>query len=96
MSDILFEIKKENLETGLRGYPVGYCTTSTVDPAKGLFYSGHHIAELAFKEPEAVIYLLYHGKEGSSAEVHAFSEDLMRRSICKPETLEHIARLPQF
>ena len=32
MSEVLFEIKKENLETGLRGYPVGYCTTSTVDP----------------------------------------------------------------
>ena len=37
MSEVLFEITKDNLETGLRGYPVGYCTTSTVDPLKGYF-----------------------------------------------------------
>ena len=37
MSDILFQITEQNLETGLRGYPCGYCTTSFVDAQKGLF-----------------------------------------------------------
>jgi len=45
---------------------VGYCTTSYVDPGRGLFYVGKAIQDLAFCEPEEVMYLLYHGKEGSS------------------------------
>ncbi len=49
--EVLFQITKAHLETGLRGFPVGYCTTSTVHPEKGLFYVGHPIAELASWEP---------------------------------------------
>ena len=37
MTDVLMEITKEHLETGMRGFPVGYCTTSHVDPLKGYF-----------------------------------------------------------
>ena len=55
--DVLFEITQEHLDTGLRGFPVGYCPTSYVDPQKGLFYCGKSIAELAYKEPKEVIYL---------------------------------------
>jgi citrate synthase len=95
MPDILFEITKDNLETGLRGVPVGYCTTSTVDPEKGLIYSGKNVQDLAFKAPEEVIYLLYYGKEPSQEDLSAFKEDLRRRSPCKPELLEHIHRLPK-
>ena len=30
-SAVLMEISKDSLETGLRGVPVGYCTTSAVE-----------------------------------------------------------------
>lgn len=96
MSDVLFEIKKENLETGLRGYPIGYCTTSTVDPLKGLFYSGHDVADLKNNEPEEVIYLLYYGKMPNEKELDAFKKDLIKRSFCKPEVIEHIKQLPKI
>ena len=61
MSELLFEIREEQLETGMRGYPVGYCTTSTVDPVKGLFYAAIPVSDLSYNQPEEVIYLLYHG-----------------------------------
>lgn len=93
--DVLFEIKKENLETGLRGYPVGYCTTSTVDPTKGLFYCGIPIPQLASWQPEEVIYLLYYGKKGSQDEVNKFSKDLQSRAKLSPEVIKQIAALPR-
>lgn len=95
MSDVLFEITNDNLETGLRGYPIGYCTTSTVDPMKGLFYAGKAVETLISWEPEKVIYLLYTGKEGTDEEIKKFSQDLHKRAVCKPETIEHIAKLPR-
>lgn len=94
--DVLFEITKDNLETGLRGYPVGYCRTSTVDPNKGLFYSGLDVSELAALEPEEVIYLLYHGKKGTSEEIKKFKEDLQKRSFVPSELLDSIAKLPRI
>lgn len=95
MSEVLFEIKKENLETGLRGYPVGYCTTSSVDPLKGLFYVGRPVSEIDHWEPEQVIYLLYHGSEGVAEEVAKFSEGLRRRAKCSPRLIHHIEHLPK-
>ncbi len=94
-SDVLFEVKEENLETGMRGYPVGYCVTSSVDPERGLFYVGKPLIELATWRPEQVIYLLYHGKEGSKDEIAAFSQDLAKRATCSPELLDHIRKLPR-
>ncbi len=95
MSEVLFEITKDNLETGMRGYPVGYCVTSFVDPVKGLFYVGRPLQELAFWQPEQVIYLLYHGREGSEKEVKEFSQNLQKRSRCSPETIAAIQKLPR-
>jgi len=95
MSDVIFEITEDLLESGLRGFPVGYCTTSDVDPLKGLSYSGIPIAELAEKDPYEVIYLLYYGKSGSSAELKKFSDDLKKRAICRPEVVQHIRELPR-
>lgn len=95
MPEVIFEITKDNLETGMRGYPVGYCTTSTVDPVKGLFYSGKSVSDLAFNEPEEVIYLLYYGKEGSKEEVGNFKKDLQKRAACSPEMIKHIRSLPR-
>ncbi|HUD01187.1 MAG TPA: citrate/2-methylcitrate synthase [Rhabdochlamydiaceae bacterium] len=70
--EVLFQITKDQLETGMRGFPVGYCPTSTVDPMKGLFYVGRPVTELATWRPEEVIYLLMFGKKGSSHEIDQF------------------------
>lgn len=93
--EVLFEIKKEDLETGLRGFPVGYCTTSTVHPTKGLFYGDKSIVEIAKWSPERVIYLLYFGRDGLDEEIEAFSKDLQKRSLCSPSVINHIKQLPK-
>lgn len=94
-SEVLFEIRKANLDTGLRGYPVGYCTTSSVDPIKGLSYAGRPVSEIDQWEPEEVIYLLYHGREGTEDEVCSFSDDLAERSLCSQELIDYIEQLPK-
>lgn len=95
MDDKLFEITKENLETGMRGYPVGYCTTSSVDPNLGLFYVGRPVSSLEQWEPEQLIYLLYHGTEGKPEEIARFSEDLRQRSKCSEGLIQAIQQLPR-
>ncbi len=95
MSEVLFEITNEQLETGMRGYPVGYCTTSYVDPIKGLFYRDRSIFALNHWNPERVIYLLAHGKEGSAQDVGKFSEELKKRSCCSQSVLKQIENLPR-
>jgi citrate synthase len=93
--DILFTITKEQLETGLRGFPVGYCTTSHVDPQKGLFYLGKPVTELSAWQPEEVIYLLYHGKESNKQELEKFSEMIKQRSCCSQQVITAIEALPR-
>lgn len=95
MSEVLFEVTEDNLETGLRGYPVGYCTTSTVDPQKGLYYVGRPVSELDNWEPEQIIYLIFFGKEGNKEEVANFSKSLQERAICSPDLIRQIQLLPQ-
>lgn len=94
MGEVLFEITTDNLETGMRGYPVGYCTTSSVDPQKGLFYAGRPVSELSHWQPEQVIYLLCHGSEGIAEEVANFSAGLRARSKCSKALLQQIRQLP--
>ena len=50
-NEVLFQITSEQLETGLRGFPCGYCTTSRVDPQKGLFYIDKPVNQLAYCDP---------------------------------------------
>lgn len=95
MTDVLFEVTKESLETGMRGFPVGYCTTSSVDPVKGLFYVGKPVSELSNWSPESVIYLLYHGIEGTDEQLRKFSDELKKRSKCSAEVLKQIRMLPR-
>ena len=95
MSDILFEIKKENLETGLRGYPCGYCTTSYVDAQKGLFYAGQPVSLLAYKRPEEVLCLLYYGKEASLEEKKCFLQEIQKRAALSAKTIQAIEALPR-
>ncbi len=95
MAKVLFEITEDKLETGLRGFPVGYCVTSHVDPEKGLHYCGKPVSELAFREPQEVIYLLYHGKEGSQKEVAEFFDHLKSRSCLPDSVVKQIYHLPR-
>lgn len=92
---VLFEIKEENLDTGLRGFPVGYCTTSTVHPEKGLFYGNYPVAEIDDWVPERVIFLLYTGRDGSVEEIADFTSELKIRSFLHPEIVTHIEKLPK-
>lgn len=95
MAEVLFEITKDQLETGMRGYPVGYCTTSSVDPQKGLFYVGRPVSELSKNEPEEVIYLLYHGKEASREELDTFKKELWKRAKISDKFIHSIRSLPR-
>lgn len=95
MSKVLFEITEDQLETGMRGFPVGYCSTSFVDPIKGLFYQGKAVSTLAGHTPEQVIYLLYHGKEGSVQDVKEFFTVLHDRGHCSQAVIRHIQALPR-
>lgn len=93
--EILFQIKKEDLESGLRGFPVGYCPTSTVNPTKGLYYGDKTIQEIVSWSPEQVIFLLYYGREGTEKEIDVFSKDLCKRAVCSPDLIHHIQLLPK-
>lgn len=94
-NEVLFEVTKNHLDTGLRGFPVGYCTTSNVDPIKGLFYVGKPVSELISWSPEEVIFLLYNGREGSKSEINTFSDDLKKRAKCSAELIKQIRSLPR-
>ena len=83
--EVLFVITRDKLETGLRGVPVGYCTTSYVDPQKGSFYVNKPVETLANWEPIRVIYLLYNGKEGTESEIKSFEQDLAHRATVLPK-----------
>jgi citrate synthase len=93
--DVLFTITKDKLETGMRGFPVGYCTTSFVDPQKGLFYIDKPIASLAALDPIQAIYLLYFGKEGSADDVAKWGQELQRRATCSDAVIHAICALPR-
>lgn len=94
-NEVIFEIKKDLLETGMRGFPVGYCTTSFVDPLKGLFYAGMPVDQLISWTPEQVIYLLYYGQAGTSSQIQSFAKDLQKRAQCSPQVIKHIRLLPK-
>lgn len=93
--EVLFEVTKKHLETGLRGIPVGFCNTSAVDPTKGLCYRGLDIASLCRWQPERVMYLIFYGSEGSSEEIEKFSNDLKSRAFLSHKTKKYINALPR-
>lgn len=92
---VLFEITADSLETGLRGVPVGYCTTSHVDPQKGLFYVGEAVEAIAERDPEEVIHLLLHKRWPSPAERAAFVEELRRRQTVPEAVWASMRALPR-
>ena len=60
--EVIFEVTKDHLETGMRNIPVGYCSSSYIDANKGLFYAGRPLKEVVLWEPTKVIYLPYDQK----------------------------------
>jgi citrate synthase len=95
MSDVLFEVTEKNLNTGLRGIPVGTVRTSYVDPIKGLHYVGQPVSELWQLDPEAAVYLLFNKALPDEAQLENFKLDLARRSRVDPRVVELLAQLPK-
>lgn len=95
MTKLHFVITEDHLETGMRGYPVGYCVTSFVDPEKGLYYCNHPIQEMIHYSPQEVIYLLYQGKKGSKQEVVSFFNHLKTRCCLSTQSLKALQQLPR-
>jgi len=93
--DVLFEVTRDCLETGLRGYPVGYCPSSYVEPMKGLYYMDRPIGALAKESPEEVIYLLWYGKEPNAAELAAFKGELQKRGTLSQPLVDACLKLPK-
>ncbi len=93
--DILFSITKAQLDTGMRGFPVGTCPISDVDPMTGLSYGGYPIAKLALRQPEEVIYLLLNKTLPDAAQLAAFRQELIKNSRLHPEILERLRELPR-
>ena len=90
-----FEITDENLETGLRGVPVGYCTTSHVDPELGLHYRGKAVKEFALWQPERVMYCLMDGKYEQDAGYFTFCAELHKRGRVSDAFRTYISKLPR-
>lgn len=91
----LFEITENNINEGLRGFPVGTVQTSEVKPDAGVSYVGQPIADLAEKDPEAVIFLLLNKRMPSAEELTSFKADLAERSAVDASVLNTIAALPK-
>jgi citrate synthase len=94
-SAVLMEISKESLETGLRGVPVGYCTTSAVEADKGLFYVGEAVESIAERDPEDVIHLLLHKKWPNPAQKLEFAKLLNDRSQVDTAIISTLKALPR-
>jgi citrate synthase len=92
---VLMEITKESLETGLRGVPVGYCTTSSVLADKGLFYVGQAVEDISDRDPEDVIFLLFHKRWPSAAERSEFSKNINKRAQVDPAVFASLKALPK-
>ncbi len=92
---VLFEITEKHLNTGLRGFPVGTCWTSKVDPYEGVSYVGHSVKDLAKLEPEAVVHLLHRKHLPNDDELGAFKADLAARSKVDPAVIEMLKGLPK-
>jgi citrate synthase len=91
----LFEITEAHLDTGLRGFPIGTCRTSSVDPERGLAYVGYPIADLQDLSCEEVIYLLFHKKLPTAEETQALKADLARRAAVPKKVFDVLRALPR-
>ena len=65
---------------GMRGIKGLVCDTSVVDPDKGLYVRGIPIAELAYRLPEEIFYLLCAGELPDSEALASLQQDLRKRA----------------
>lgn len=93
--DVLFTITRDHLDTGMRGFPVGTCPVSDVDPQKGLSYGGFPIAELADLEPESVMHLLLRKELPSADQLAAFKRELIAQGPLNPGVLKLLEHFPR-
>jgi len=94
-ADVLFTITTAHLDTGLRGYPVGYCRTSKVDPHQGVSYVGYPITELARREPIDIVHLMFKRELPTGEQREKLSADLKARRGIPAEVLTTLASLPK-
>ena len=82
--ETLFNVLESNLDTGLRGIPVGTCQTSYVDPIEGVHYVGYPVEDLVNLEEEDVIYLLLFKELPSPEQSDKFRAELALRGESLP------------
>ena len=92
--ETLFELTSANINSGLRGVPVGTCLTSFVTPNEGVHYCGYPIAELAMLAPEDVIFLLYNKELPTLEESVEFRQNLQSRGTLPDGVEEVLKSLP--
>ena len=92
---VLFEVTKEHLQSGLKGVPVGYSSTSYVDAEKGLFYVGRPIQDLALRKSEEIIYLLFFAEPGTNQQVNDFFCQLQSKNLLKDSFYSFLKTLPR-
>jgi citrate synthase len=94
-TETLFEITTKQLNTGLRGFPVGTVRTSRVDPYEGVSYVGQSVKSLAYKDPEAIVYLMFNKHLPSAEELTSFKADISSRASIAPEVFNILKQLPK-
>ncbi len=95
-NEVLFTITRDHLDTGMRGFPVGTCPISDVDPHKGLSYGGYPIASLADLEPEEVIHLLLRKTlPASTDQLAMFHGELVGQGPLHPGILKLLESFPR-
>lgn len=82
--ETLFNVRESNLDTGLRGIPVGTCQTSYVDPMEGVHYVGYPVEDLVDLEEEDVIYLLLFKELPTKEQSDKFRAELVHRAESLP------------
>ena len=82
--ETLFNVLESNLDTGLRGIPVGTCQTSYVDPIEGVHYVGYPVEDLVNLEEEDVIYPLLFKELPSPEQSEKFRAELALRGESLP------------
>lgn len=92
--DTLLNLTSANLNTGLRGVPVGTCRTSFVTPEQGVHYCGYPISELAMMSPEDIIFLLFHKELPDLEQSVDFRKNLQSRGALPDGVEEVLATLP--
>ena len=82
--EVLFNVKESNLDSGLRGVPVGTCETSYVDPLEGVHYVGYPVEDLVDLEEEDVVYLLLNKELPTPEQSEKFRAELALRGETLP------------